>query len=130
MQVKTWRRLWHLLGGSFFPVLVFFVPRPALLITLGALTAVFVSWEIIRFIFPRFNRWMVSKLGSILKMEEASGITGTTCLLIASLVVLILFDKYIAIASLFFLSIGDLTASIIGSTFGRHKIFKKVCLKS
>jgi len=49
MQGKPWRRLWHLIGGSFFPILALFVPKGILLVTLGAMTAVFAAWEIVRF---------------------------------------------------------------------------------
>ena len=124
-QNKLWRRLWHLVGGSFFPVLAFFVPRGALLVTLGAITAVFAAWEVVRFTSPNVNRWMVSHLGAILKREERSRPTGTTYLLLASLAVLLLFDKYVAIASLLFLSIGDLMATVIGEKFGRRRVFSK-----
>ena len=125
MQSKPWRQLWHLLGGSFFPILALFIPRGTLLITLGAITAIFVTWEIVRFISPSVNRWMVSHLGVILKREERFRPTGTTYLLLASLIVFLLFEKYVAIASLLFLSIGDLMATVIGEKFGKRRVFNK-----
>ena len=125
IQSKLWRRLWHLLGGSFFPILALFILRETLLITLGAITAIFVAWEIVRFASPRVNLWMVSHLRVILKEEERFRLTGTTYLLLASLAVFLLFDKYVAIASLLFLSIGDLMASVIGERFGKRILFDK-----
>jgi len=125
IQDKLWRRLWHLLGGSFFPILALFIPRETLLITLGAITAIFVTWEIVRFASPRVNRWMVPHLSVILKGEERFRPTGTTYLLFSSLAVFLLFDKYVAIASLLFLSIGDLMASVIGERFGKRVLFNK-----
>jgi hypothetical protein len=70
MKTKPWRRLWHLLGGSFFPILAFFVPKEVLLITLRAMTGVFVAWEIARLNNTKVNKWMTSHLGVILKEEE------------------------------------------------------------
>lgn len=125
MQSKLWRRLWHLGGGSFFPILALFVPKGILLITLGAMTAIFVTWEIVRFTSPSVNRWMVSHLGVILKKEEGFRLTGTTYLLLSSLAVFLLFEKYVAITSLLFLSIGDLVATVIGEEYGRPALFSK-----
>jgi len=125
MQGKPWRRLWHLGGGSFFPILALFIPKGILLIILGTVTAIFVIWEIVRFAFPGVNSWMVSHLGVILKKEEGFRPTGSTYLLLSSLTVFLLFDKYVAITSLLFLSIGDLMATVIGERFGKRRVFNK-----
>ena len=68
---------------------------------------------------------MVSHLGIILKSEEGFRPTGSTYLLLASLIVFLLFEKYVAIASLLFLSIGDLMATVIGEKFGKRRVFNK-----
>lgn len=75
MQSKLWRRLWHLVGGSLFPILALFIPKGALLITLGAMTGIFVVWEIVRFALPQVNRWMISHLKVVLK--KVSPVVGT-----------------------------------------------------
>jgi len=125
MQGRPWRRLWHLVGGSFFPILALFIPKGALLITLGAMTAIFVTGEIVRFAFPSVNRWMVSHLRIILKKGKGFRPSGSTYLLLSSLAVFLLFEKYVAITSLLFLSIGDLMAAVIGEKFGRRRLFNK-----
>ena len=125
MQNKLWRRLWHLIGGSFFPILALFIPRGTLLITLEVMTAIFVTGEIVRFAFPSVNRWMVSHLGIILKKGKGFRPSGSTYLLLSSLAVFLLFEKYVAITSLLFLSIGDLMAAVIGEKFGRRRVFSK-----
>jgi glycerol-3-phosphate acyltransferase PlsY len=114
-----------LVGGSFFPILAAFIPEATLLIVLGIVTAIFVIWEIARFTSPIINQWMVLKLGATLKEKERFRPTGSTYLLLSSFVVFLLFEKYMAIASVLFLSIGDLMASVIGEKFGRRGIFKK-----
>jgi len=125
MKTKPWRKLWHLLGGSFFPVLAFFVPKEPLLIILGAMTGVFVVWEIARLNNAKVNKWMTSHLGIILKEEEQFRAIGTTYFLIASLAVFLFFDKYVAITSLLFVSIGDLMATIIGEQYGKPVLSSK-----
>jgi len=129
MKSKLWRRLWHLAGGSVFPVLAFFVPKEALLTILGAVTGVFVIWEIARLKNRRVNKWMSSHLRVMLKEEEQLRPTGTTYLLLASLAAFLLFEKYVAITSLLFLSIGDLVAAVIGEEYGRQVLFKNKTLE-
>ncbi len=51
--------------------------------------------------------------------------TGSSYLLISSLLAFSLFDKGIAIAAVFFLAAGDALAGIIGDRFGRRIIFNK-----
>lgn len=125
MQSKPWRRLWHLVGGSLFPVLALFISTPALLISLGATAALSVAFEITRFTSHSLNQWTVTHLRVILKQQERFHLTGTTYLLISSFAVFVLFDKYVAITSLLFVAIGDLMATIIGVKFGRRRIFDK-----
>jgi len=122
---KPWRQLWHLAGGSFFPILAFFVPIEIVRISLGIITAFFVIWEVVRLSSPRVNAWMVQHLRLMMKKEESYRPTGTTWLLVASMIVFCLFDKFVAITSLLFLSIGDLMARMIGQKFGRKIIFSK-----
>jgi len=125
MTPTTWRRLWHLIGGSAFPILALFVTRDILFILLGTVTAFLVAWEIVRFISPSVNQWTASHLRLILKRTDRFQLTGTTYLLLASLAVFFLFEKYVAITSLLFLSVGDLMAAAIGERFGRRRLLKK-----
>ena len=122
---KPWRRLYHLVGGSFFPILALFIPGNILIIAIGILTSILIGWEITRFSFPGVNYWMMSHLGLILKPQERFRPIGTTYLLLSSLVVFCLFENYIAITSLLFLSVGDFMAAVIGNKLGRHRIHDK-----
>jgi len=126
---KLWKRLWHLLGGSFFPILALFIPKAALLISLGAITGVFATWEIVRLNVPGVNNWMESHLKVVLKVvlkqDKRFQATGTTYFLIASLAVFLFFDKHVAITSLLFVSIGDLMAAIIGEQYGKPILSNK-----
>lgn len=125
LRLTPWRRVLHLIGRSAFPILALFITRDILFILLGAVTALFVAWEIVRFISPSVNQWIASHLRLILKRNERFQLTGTTYLLFASLVVFFFFEKYVAVTSLLFLSIGDFMAATIGQKYGRHRLFKK-----
>lgn len=122
---KPWRKLWHLAGGLFFPILAFFIPREALLITVGVITGVSVIWEITRLASPGVRLWSFKNLRILLKREDQIQPTGTTCLLLASLLIFLLFEKYIAITSLLFVAIGDPIASAVGKKYGKHAVSRK-----
>jgi dolichol kinase len=113
------RKMLHLTGSLFFPILALLVPKGTLLITLGAVTILFIIAEAARFTLPRLNQWIVSRLGTMLKGEERRRPTGATFLLLGSLVVFLLFEKDIAVTSLLFVAIGDLTASVVGRKYGK-----------
>ncbi len=113
------------MGGSFFAVLAFFVSGNALLIAIGAVTAAFILWEALRFAIPEVNRWVVLYLSPLLKDEERYRPTGSTYMLIATLLVFLLFDEYLAIAAVLFMSIGDPIASVVGETWGKRRLWGK-----
>jgi glycerol-3-phosphate acyltransferase PlsY len=122
---RVYRRLWHLVGGSFFPVLSIFVSKKILLLTLGSFSAVVFAVELVRLFYPRFNNWIYGCLRPALKEEEKFKLTGTTYLLVAALFVFAFFEKEIAAISLLFLSVGDLVAVVIGEKYGRIRVFNK-----
>jgi len=50
-------------------------------------------------------------------------LTGDTCFMLAVLLILVFFRKEIAVAAMFFLVFGDAGSGIIGTRYGRTKIF-------
>ena len=124
-MTKIGRRLFHLLGGSLFPALAFFVSRDALLTALGGVAGLLLVMEIGRFVFPQANRWFIAHFAFFLKAEESQQPTGSTYLLLSILLVFLVFEKSIAITSLFFLAIGDPVAAVIGENFGRRRFFHR-----
>lgn len=122
---SLWRKSFHIFGASVFPVLAFFVSRELLLGLIGAAIAAFVAFEITRFASPQINRWVLVHLSVLLKEQEAWQPTASTYLLFSTLLVFLLFDKSIAVASLFFLAVGDPAAGIVGELLGQRKVFGK-----
>jgi hypothetical protein len=102
MVSKPWRKFWHLAGGSFLPVFALFVSREVLLVFTGLIAAILIGWEVTRLTVPGVNQWSLSHLGGILKEEQRTRPIGTTYALISSLAVFVLFDKFVAVLSLFF----------------------------
>lgn len=119
------RRLFHLCGGSLFPILALFLSREMVLLGLSVATGGWLAMEAARFVFPGVNCWLLSHFSMLFREQERSRLTGSSYLLISSLLAFSLFDKGIAIAAVFFLAAGDALAGIIGDRFGRRIIFNK-----
>jgi dolichol kinase len=95
------------------------------LISLSAVTFAFLSLEAIRLLSPRVNDWFLHRLGGMLKEEERTRPTTSSYLLIGSLAAFLLFERNIAIASVFFLAVGEPVAMTIGERFWAKRIFSR-----
>jgi len=123
MAGKARRRLWHLIGGSLFPILAFFVSEPTLLIALSAVTFAFLIMESIRLLSSRANELFSRYFHGMLKGEERWRPTGSSYLLVASVLAFLLFDRDVAIACLFFLAVGDPMAATFGEGLRSRRAF-------
>lgn len=121
MTGKAGRRLWHLIGGSLFPILAFFVSEQTLLIALSAVTFAFLVMESIRLLSSRANELFFRYFHGMLKEEERRRPTGSSYLLVASLLAFLLFDRDVAITCLFFLAVGDPMAATFGEQLGSRR---------
>jgi len=92
-----------------------------LLISLGVVTFVFLAFELLRFRAPGINRWFFSFFKPLLREEEALRLTGTSYMLIASLVAFLAFQRDIAVLALSFLALGDALATITGKRIGKGR---------
>ena len=119
------RGLFHIFGGLVICMAALFLPRTALLIALAAITFPFLIFELVRFNQPGINRWFVSFFKSLLREEEALRLTGTSYMLIASLIIFTVFERDIAILSLAFLAVGDATAMMVGMQIGKRRLLGK-----
>ncbi len=69
-------------------------------------------------VFARF-------FGSVIREHESFSFTGSTFVLVGSLITYYLFEPPIAAAALSFLILGDAAAAIVGKTFGTVRLFGK-----
>jgi glycerol-3-phosphate acyltransferase PlsY len=119
------RRLWHLGGGSFFPVLSFFMPRVVLLSLLSGACVLALAWETVRFLWPGAVGWLMGYLRPIMKEQEVLRPTGSTYLLLSSLLVFWVVEPKLAALALFFLAVGDPVAATVGERWGTRRIWGK-----
>jgi dolichol kinase len=107
----------------------FFLPRMALLISLGVVTFIVFALELARLKLPAVNRWFLSFFKPLLRKEEASRLTGTGFSLAGALVAFLLFPRDIAILAVSFLAVGDPMATIVGKHIGRTRLLGRRTLE-
>ena len=120
-----WRRLFHLGACSAVALTGIFLSAGVMVALMAALSGIAVVVEAARFSLPRINHLLVGWLKPLLKASEDRRVTGATYIAISSLVAFLLFDKPIAITALFFLSLGDPVAALVGSRVGGVRVFGK-----
>ena len=112
---RIWRRLFHLFAGSSIPVAGIFAPERELLLALAVLAAGAMALDLSRFGIAPLNRVYMRWMAPLLKGEEVSRMTGATHMLVASCLVFWLFGREVAVPVMFYLSLGDPVAAIVGS---------------
>jgi len=117
------RKTYRLIMGSIFPLVYYFSSKiPALIVT-GFFLSLMVFFEIERLKHPGVYKWVLAHLGGIFKVKVGK-LTGTTYFLIATFVLILFFERGVAIASLLFLILDDAASTLVGVNYGRIKLFK------
>ncbi len=111
---RIWRRLFHLLGGSSIPISGILAPECEFRIALAMLAGGAVLVDLSRFSFPPLNRLYVRWMAPLMKGEEVARLTGATYMLISAALVFWLFGKEVGVTVLFFVSLGDPVAALVG----------------
>ncbi len=106
-----------------------FEKKTALYLLLAASIIVIFS-DVLRMIGPKSRRLYWRLFGWMSKKRELKHeFTGASYMLVGSLLVVLLFPKNIAVTALIFLTIGDPTACLIGTFFGRIKTMRNKTLE-
>lgn len=71
--------------------------------------------DLARFNLAWLNRHYVRWLALLMKSDEATHITGATYMVVAGLLLFVLYGKDVAVPAMFFLSLGDPAAALVGS---------------
>lgn len=121
----VWRRLFHVIAGSSIPLAGIFVSETAMIWALAVLAVAGLVMDLARFQLGWLNRIFTGLLAPILKADEAGHITGATYMLIAALLIYVLYGKEVAIPVMFFLSLGDPVAALVGRRMPGPRILGK-----
>lgn len=121
-RLKILRKIWHLVG-LIFPISYFWLTKNQLITLVGVVLFIFLVIDYIRLKKKRINVWFFAKFHHFLKEEEKYKVMGTWAFLTSTILVVLFFSREIAIAALIYLSVGDVAACVIGSLYGKTKIF-------
>jgi dolichol kinase len=118
------RRLFHFLAGSTIPTGILFLPESVVewMLIVGIVVAV--SIEVGRMFVPNLNDMVISRL-PLFKDAERDVVTGATFLVISAAVAYFAFSKEIVVLALFFLSVGDPLAALVGRWDPKFRVFGK-----
>lgn len=119
------RGLFHLFGGLVLPLAALFLPRVVLLSSLGAVTLIFLAFELLRSKAPGINRWFMLHFQPLLREGERSRLTGSSYMLISSLIAFLAFPRDVAVLALSFLAVGDAISTMVGESIGKRKLLGK-----
>ena len=124
-QTRIWRRLFHIIAGSSIPLAGIFAPEREFLIGLSIVTAGAVSLDLLRFGIGPLNRRYMRWMAPLLKDGENARLTGATHMLLAGTLVFLLFGREVGVATMFFLSLGDPVAAIVGRRAPGPRVYGK-----
>ncbi len=119
------RKIFHICGGMVAPLAAIVFPRNLLLCGLGAGAFLLLSFETARFASPSCNSRFLALCGPYLRRQENSGVTGSTYMVISSLLTFLIFPRDIAIIAISFLAIGDAVGALVGVAFSGGKQVEK-----
>ena len=123
------RKSWHLLG-----ILIPFVYLHSSLSSLQAAVIVFIfflcsfSIDLLRLKLPAFNQWFLTYFGILVKEKEKHSFTGSTYYFLAISLTLLIFPKIIAVCAIFYLTLGDPIAAIVGHYLPLKRIWQRKSL--
>jgi dolichol kinase len=117
------RKLFHLLAASMIPTIYYFemIDRQWTLGLTLATTLVWVIADIGRIKNESINLLFKRMFASLMKTKEEKSLTGASYTLIGSSLSLLLFSPAIAVSAIYFMAIGDPTASVMGKAFGKTR---------
>jgi len=123
--VEIKRKIVHLSTLS-IPVGVTLLSKKQVLTIVIPLTLVWVAVDLLRLIHPAIsNVFQRTLVGKVLREKERHALMGSTYFLISTCLIIVLFPKSIAIASLLILILSDTCAALVGKGIGRVPIFGK-----
>lgn len=118
------RKLYHL-GGLIFPALLFLFSKKVALYTCAVFFVIILLFDMFRLQWKELNLLIIKKFPIRFKKKEVKNLSGSPYFLGGCLLTLLFFSSPYAIGGIVFLSIGDMSAVLIGKNFGRIRIYGK-----
>jgi dolichol kinase len=112
-------------SSSWVPIVYYLIPEHAGRGALLAAAVVFLALDVLRLNVPRIGEFFYRVFGEMVRKHESSALTGATSMVISGLLAVYCFEKNVAVAAMLFLTLGDSMAGLIGTRYGRTRVFGK-----
>ena len=118
------RKATHLVALT-IPIGYFLLPKLLSLLILTPFALGSIAIDIIRLRRLPLHGFFNRLIGPVLREHENSDFTGSSYILTASVLTILLFDKRAAVAAISFIILGDIAAALVGRRYGKIKIKRK-----
>ncbi len=96
-----------------------------IVIIVAAVTLLLAGLDLLRLKFPILRRTFIRLFGNLIREHENHFLTGSTFIMLAFTVSLVVFPKPIAVAVMYYTVLGDGMASLVGKKWGRLKLGRR-----
>ncbi|MCK4428549.1 MAG: hypothetical protein KAW16_08715, partial [candidate division Zixibacteria bacterium] len=118
------RKATHLVA-LVIPIGYFLLPKLLSVLILALFALGSIVTDIIRLKRLPLHGFLNRLIGPVLREHEDSDFTGSSYILTASVLSILLFDKNVAVAAISFIILGDIAAALVGRKYGKIKIKRK-----
>lgn len=120
------RKFYHAVMGILcFSLHAFVLTREQSLLALGVIGGTFVVLDLIRLRFPQVNDLALKYFGKIMRRDELKSVSGNSFYIVGLFLIVLVFPAPVVSLSVLYLALGDPTAAMVGSLYGRHKLIGK-----
>jgi dolichol kinase len=120
------RKFYHFAMGMIcFSLYAFFIEKHTALLLLALIGGPLVVLDFLRLKNPEMNDVALRLFGKIMRREELRSVSGNSFFVFGLLTIVAIFPKPIVLLSVLYLAIGDPSAAVVGSLYGRHKLIGK-----
>ena len=110
------------IASTIIPLAYYFLPKFWMLLLLIPATLLIVIIDFVRIESFHVGKLFFRFFSRMLRRHEMTTLTGASYVMVSALICIAFLDKFVAIAALLFLTVGDTFAAIVGISIGRIRI--------
>lgn len=119
------RKLYHFVGGIGLLSIYYLLGRNQALLFYATLFIIVLAIDGARLLVPAWNRFFVTRFGSLIRSNEEHKLTGTASYVLGVGLSLYGYSPEVATAAICFLAVGDVAATTVGERYGKTRIGDK-----
>ena len=115
----------HIAVGLVSAIALWLFPRAVVLLALGVVAFLFLSFDVARLRITALNKWFSTWFAIFLRQEESNRLMRASYFLLGCLLTALVFPQEIASLAILYASFGDPSATIVGIWKGRRRFWGK-----